>query len=168
MVQLVSAAQAKNLPGRPKTDKLDAMWLARLTEMGLLRASFVPPRPAPDRIFTQRDHPPDVMSFLYGFKGAPSARHAYGRNRQRELARATGGEQSGRGTGDKRQESPGSRRCGAAAFAAPFGRKPYGATSCRARLPRYRPQPVPVVTPPMPRHTSRTRPSRSRRARRSP
>jgi transposase len=43
-VQLVSAAQAKNLPGRPKTDKLDAQWLARLTEMGLLRASFVPPR----------------------------------------------------------------------------------------------------------------------------
>jgi hypothetical protein len=23
----------------------------------------------------QRDHPPDVMSFLYGFKGAPPARH---------------------------------------------------------------------------------------------
>ena len=43
-VQLVSAAQARNLPGRPKTDKLDAMWLARLTEMGLLRASFVPPK----------------------------------------------------------------------------------------------------------------------------
>jgi transposase len=43
-VQLVNAAQARNLPGRPKTDKLDAMWLARLTEMGLLRASFVPPR----------------------------------------------------------------------------------------------------------------------------
>jgi transposase len=43
-VQLVHAAQAKNLPGRPKTDKLDAMWLARLTEMGLLRASFVPPK----------------------------------------------------------------------------------------------------------------------------
>jgi len=42
-VQLVSAAQARNLPGRPKTGKLDAMWLARLTEMGLLRPSFVPP-----------------------------------------------------------------------------------------------------------------------------
>jgi transposase len=42
-VQLVNAAQAKNLPGRPKSDKQDAMWLARLTEMGLLRASFVPP-----------------------------------------------------------------------------------------------------------------------------
>jgi transposase len=47
-VQLVSAAQAKNLPGRPKTDKLDAQWLARLTEMGLLRASFVPPKPVRD------------------------------------------------------------------------------------------------------------------------
>jgi transposase len=44
VVQLVNAAQARNLPGRPKTDKLDAMWLARLTEMGLLRPSFVPPR----------------------------------------------------------------------------------------------------------------------------
>lgn len=43
-VQLVSASQAKNLPGRPKTDKLDAQWLARLTELGLLRASFVPPK----------------------------------------------------------------------------------------------------------------------------
>jgi len=43
-VQLVSAAQAKRLPGRPKTDKLDAMWLARLTEWGMLRASFVPPK----------------------------------------------------------------------------------------------------------------------------
>ena len=39
-VQLVNAAQARNLPGRPKTDKLDAQWLARLTEMGLLRASL--------------------------------------------------------------------------------------------------------------------------------
>ena len=43
-VQLVNAAQARNLPGRPTTDKLDAQWLARLTEMGLLRASFVPPK----------------------------------------------------------------------------------------------------------------------------
>ena len=42
-VQLVNASQAKNLPGRPKTDRLDAVWLARLTEKGLLRPSFVPP-----------------------------------------------------------------------------------------------------------------------------
>jgi transposase len=47
-VQLVNASQAKSLPGRPKTDRLDAMWLARLTEMGLLRASFVPPRAVRD------------------------------------------------------------------------------------------------------------------------
>src|SRR5215475_1664527 len=43
-VQLVNAAQARNLPGRPKTGKLDAQWLARLTEMGLLRPGFVPPK----------------------------------------------------------------------------------------------------------------------------
>ncbi len=42
-VQLVNASQARNLPGLPKTDRLDAMWLARLTENGLLRPSFVPP-----------------------------------------------------------------------------------------------------------------------------
>jgi transposase len=42
-VQLVTASQARQLTGRPKTDRLDAMWLARLTEKGLLRASFVPP-----------------------------------------------------------------------------------------------------------------------------
>src|SRR5690242_1884844 len=44
-VQLVTSSQAENLPGRPKTDKLDAIWLARLTEMGMLRPSFVPPAP---------------------------------------------------------------------------------------------------------------------------
>jgi transposase len=43
VVQLVSASQAKNLKGRPKTDRLDAMWLARLTQWGMLRPSFVPP-----------------------------------------------------------------------------------------------------------------------------
>jgi transposase len=44
-VQLVNARDVKNVPGRPKTDKLDAVWLARLTEKGLLRPSFVPPVP---------------------------------------------------------------------------------------------------------------------------
>ncbi|AGZ54181.1 putative transposase [Mycobacterium kansasii 662] len=33
------------MPGRPKTDKRDAVWLAKLTEKGLLRSSFVPPAP---------------------------------------------------------------------------------------------------------------------------
>jgi transposase len=44
-VQLVNAREVKNAPGRPKTDKLDAVWLAKLTEKGLLRPSFVPPAP---------------------------------------------------------------------------------------------------------------------------
>ncbi|MDX3103863.1 IS110 family RNA-guided transposase, partial [Nonomuraea angiospora] len=42
-VQLVNAREAKHAPGRPKTDKLDSIWLAKLTERGLLRPSFVPP-----------------------------------------------------------------------------------------------------------------------------
>jgi transposase len=41
-VWLVNAAQVKNVPGRPKTDKLDAVWLARLNERSMLSPSFVP------------------------------------------------------------------------------------------------------------------------------
>jgi transposase len=43
VVWLVNARDVKNVPGRPKTDKLDAVWLARLNERGMLRASFIPP-----------------------------------------------------------------------------------------------------------------------------
>jgi transposase len=42
-VQLANPAHARQLAGRPKTDRLDAQWIARLAEMGLLRPSFVPP-----------------------------------------------------------------------------------------------------------------------------
>jgi transposase len=42
-VWLVNAREVKHLPGRPKTDKLDSVWLAKLTERGMLRPSFVPP-----------------------------------------------------------------------------------------------------------------------------
>ena len=42
---LVNARDVKNVPGRPKTDKLDAIWLCKLAERGMLRASFVPPEP---------------------------------------------------------------------------------------------------------------------------
>ena len=42
-VQLVNARAVKNVPGRAKTDKKDAVWLAKLTERGMLRPSFVPP-----------------------------------------------------------------------------------------------------------------------------
>src|SRR5450756_1840128 len=43
IVHLVNSSHARQLAGRPKTDKLDAQWIARLAEMGLLRPSFVPP-----------------------------------------------------------------------------------------------------------------------------
>ena len=42
-VQLVNARTVKNVPGRAKTDKKDAVWLAKLTERGMLQPSFVPP-----------------------------------------------------------------------------------------------------------------------------
>ena len=40
---VVNARDVKNVPGRPKTDKLDAIWLCKLAERGMLRPSFVPP-----------------------------------------------------------------------------------------------------------------------------
>jgi len=40
---LVNARDVKQVPGRPKTDKVDAVWLAKLNERGMLRPSFVPP-----------------------------------------------------------------------------------------------------------------------------
>jgi len=41
---LVNAQHVKNVPGR-KTDVADAQWLCQLLEHGLLRPSFVPPKP---------------------------------------------------------------------------------------------------------------------------
>jgi transposase len=43
--QVVNARDVKNVPGRPKTDKLDAVWLCKLAERGMLRPSFIPARP---------------------------------------------------------------------------------------------------------------------------
>jgi transposase len=43
-VLLVNAAHVKNVPGR-KTDMKDSQWLCQLLECGLLRRSFVPPKP---------------------------------------------------------------------------------------------------------------------------
>jgi transposase len=42
---LVNAKDVKHLPGRPKTDKLDAVWLCKVAERQMLRPSFVPPQP---------------------------------------------------------------------------------------------------------------------------
>ncbi len=40
---LVNARDVKQVPGRPKTDRIDAVWLTKLNERGMLRASFIPP-----------------------------------------------------------------------------------------------------------------------------
>ena len=42
---LVNAKDVKHLPGRPKTDKLDAVWLGKVAERQMMRPSFVPPPP---------------------------------------------------------------------------------------------------------------------------
>lgn len=44
---LINAHHVKNVPGR-KTDVKDAEWLCQLVEHGLVRPSFVPPRPIRD------------------------------------------------------------------------------------------------------------------------
>jgi len=43
--QLYNAAQVKALPGRPKTDRADSIWLAKIVERGMISSSFVPPEP---------------------------------------------------------------------------------------------------------------------------
>src|SRR3982750_4704249 len=40
---LVNAHDVKHLPGRPKTDRLDAVWLCKVAERQMLRPSLVPP-----------------------------------------------------------------------------------------------------------------------------
>ncbi len=44
-VWLVNAKDVKHLPGRPKTDRLDAVWLCKIAERQMIRPSFVPPLP---------------------------------------------------------------------------------------------------------------------------
>jgi len=40
---LVNAREVKNVPGRPKTDRADALWLAKVAERGMCRPSLVHP-----------------------------------------------------------------------------------------------------------------------------
>jgi transposase len=42
---LVNAKDVKHLPGRPKTDRLDCIWLCKVAERQMIRPSFVPPPP---------------------------------------------------------------------------------------------------------------------------
>jgi len=41
-VLLIDPRQAKRVPGRPKTDRLDCKWLQRLHTYGLLAGAFRP------------------------------------------------------------------------------------------------------------------------------
>ena len=63
---LVNARDVKHLPGRPKTDRLDAVWLAKVAERQMLRPSFVPPRPREARLRLSPARP--------RFRAAPRAR----------------------------------------------------------------------------------------------
>ncbi|HEY3570085.1 MAG TPA: IS110 family transposase, partial [Thermoanaerobaculia bacterium] len=42
-VWLVNAKDVRHLPGRPKSDKIDAVWLCKVAERQMIRPSFVPP-----------------------------------------------------------------------------------------------------------------------------
>ena len=42
---LVNARDVRHLPGRPKSDVLDSVWLCKVAERQMLRPSFVPPAP---------------------------------------------------------------------------------------------------------------------------
>jgi transposase len=42
---LVNAREVKNVPGRAKTDRADAVWLAKVAERGMCRPSLVHPQP---------------------------------------------------------------------------------------------------------------------------
>ena len=44
---LLNARHVKNVPGRPKTDKLDAVWLAKVVERGMCRPSPGAPQADP-------------------------------------------------------------------------------------------------------------------------
>jgi transposase len=68
-VQLVNPRDVKNVPGPAKTDRLDAQWLAKPAERGMLRASFIPPKPVHARTpeFTTVE-----FIFRLGLRGSPS------------------------------------------------------------------------------------------------
>jgi transposase len=42
---LLNARHVKNVPGRPKTDRADSVWLAKVVERGMCRPSLVHPKP---------------------------------------------------------------------------------------------------------------------------
>src|SRR4051812_20263504 len=57
---LVNAHDVKHVPGRPKTDRLDAVWLCKVAEPQMLRPSFLPP-PAIPELPDLTPHPADLL-----------------------------------------------------------------------------------------------------------
>src|ERR1700757_845672 len=129
-VQLVNSSQARNLPGRPKTDKEDARWIARLTEMGMLRSSFVPPPQIRAlRVYTRHiwDLTADRTRYWQRLEKLPGGR----------LVQAdVGGVQAGRGA-VRHAVRPAARACrrvAAARYRSP-GRRAQGAARAGDRAP---------------------------------
>src|SRR5438445_4006121 len=81
---LVNAQHVKNVPGR-KTDTQDAQWLCQLLECGLLRPSFVPPKPIRELRDLTRVSPLAEQGAPAG--GQPAAQ---GARRRRDQARLRG------------------------------------------------------------------------------
>ena len=83
-LMLVNARHVKQVPGR-KTDMSDAAWLCQLAEAGLLRASFVPPKPIRDAAQADplsQDADPGAPA-----RGQPAAQGAGGHRHQARLRR---------------------------------------------------------------------------------
>src|SRR4051794_33519492 len=90
---LVNARRVKQVPGR-KTDVLDAQWLCRLLEAGLLKPSLVPPKPI--RTLQEPHALPQVQHPRSPARGQPAAQDHGGHRDQARL----------RGDRPARQERP--------------------------------------------------------------
>jgi transposase len=88
---LLNARHVKNVPGRPKTDKLDAVWLAKVAERGMCRPSLVHP---PARPRAARPDPLPAQPDPRAHRGEAAGREA---PRRRPDQADVGGQQHLRG-----------------------------------------------------------------------
>jgi hypothetical protein len=153
--------------GQPRPYRPTPRALSPGSNPGRNAAAPSPPRPAPARILTQRDHLPArpstgcnelSLQLQVRTSGAPhrtaGARLPSRREQPGKVRRPGRPVVSGQGY----QVAVAGRQL----RSRPSDAGPTDASCCRARLPRHRPHPVPAATNLMPSHTSRTRPSRSR------
>ena len=76
---LVNARHVKMVPGR-KTDVRDCEWLAQLLECGLLKGSFIPPKPIRDlRDLTRRSVSTILRHMVFAFSEQPQLSRNRGR-----------------------------------------------------------------------------------------